>query len=148
MTPRRLDPASVAARLRLMTDALADLRAVGPVGVDRLQEDRVARRAVERCLSHLVDTAAAINAHLAGALLDEAPRDLAESFDRIAEAGVVPADLAGRLRQSAGMRNVIVHAHDELDLDRVAAVIPLALEDFGRYVESVASYLSGDDQTS
>lgn len=141
MTPRRLDPATVTARLRLLHDALDDLAALGDVDTDRLRRDRLARRVVERCLSHLVDTASAINAHLVGAALGHAPRDLAESFDLAVEAGVLPSDLGARLRNSAGMRNVIVHAYQDLDLHRVAAAIPQAQTDFRAYIETVAAYL-------
>lgn len=146
MTPRRLDRATVTARLRLIHDALDDLAALGDVDVERLQGDRLARRVVERCLAHLVDTAAAVNAHLVGAALGQAPRDLAESFDLAVEAGVLSHDLGQRLRSSAGMRNVIVHAYAELDLLRVAAAIPAAQADFRAYIESVAAYVrSADD---
>lgn len=141
MTPRRLDPASVAARLRLMDEAIDDLARLGEVDRDRLDSDRLVRRVVERCLSHLVDTAAAINAHVAGAVLGHAPRDLAESFDLVVEAGALPADLGARLRASTGMRNVIVHAYLELDLDRVAAVIPRAKADFRSYTVAIANFL-------
>jgi uncharacterized protein YutE (UPF0331/DUF86 family) len=141
MTPRSVDPESVTARLRLMRDALDDLESLGDVDARRLAEDRIARRVVERLIAHLVDTAAAINAHLSGAALGRAPRDLADSFDLAVEAAVLPADLGGRLRQSAGMRNVIVHAYDDLDLDLVAKAIPAAKADFGTYVSTVATYL-------
>jgi uncharacterized protein YutE (UPF0331/DUF86 family) len=130
VTPRRLDAATVAARLRLIHDALDDLAQLGDVDADRLRSDRLARRVVERCLAHVVDTAAAVNAHLVGAALGHAPRDLADSFDLAVEAGVLPADLGARLRNSAGMRNVIVHAYQDLDLDRVAAAVPQAQTDF------------------
>lgn len=124
-----------------MADTLDDLRLLGPVDAERLDYDRLARRVVERCLSHLVDTAAAVNAHLVGAVFGHAPRDLADSFDQAAAAGVLDPDLAGRLRHSAGMRNVIVHSYDELDLSRVSAAVPLALADFGLYITAVARFV-------
>lgn len=141
MTPRRLDPATVTARLRLIHDALDDLAALGDVDVARLRDDRLSRRVVERCLAHLVDTAAAVNAHLVGAALGRAPRDLAESFDLAVEAGILPHELGQRLRSSAGMRNVIVHAYADLDLERVAAAIPSAQVDFRTYIECVATHV-------
>lgn len=141
MTPRRLDPDTVEARLALLRAAMDDLRALGEVTAERLHTDRPALRVVERCLTHLVDLAVEVNAHVAGARLGEVPRDLAESFDLAAQAGLVPVDLANSLRLSAGMRNVIVHSYAALDLEIVAAAVPLALDDYGRYVRSVASFL-------
>lgn len=140
MTPRRLDPSTVTARLELMRDAIEDLQSLGPVDATRLHEDRLTRRVVERCLEHLVDVAAAINAHIAGAVLGQAPRDLTTSFDDAATAGAISTALADRLRPSAGMRNVIVHAYANLDLDLVAA-LPHAVQDYGDYVVEVATFL-------
>jgi uncharacterized protein YutE (UPF0331/DUF86 family) len=54
----------------------------------------------------------------------------------------VPADLAEALAPSAGMRNVLIHAYVAVDLDRVAAALPLARRDFGRYVAAVAAFLA------
>lgn len=142
MTPRRLDPVSVGARLRLMQEALEDLEALGPVDRARLEQDRLTRRALERILTHLVDTAAAVNAHVVGAVLGHAPRDLAQSFDEAVRAGALPEVLGTRLRGSAGMRNVIVHAYEELDLDLVVSVIPRAQADFARYVEEMARFVA------
>lgn len=72
----------------------------------------------------------------------EAIEDL-ESLGRIdaAEAGAISVELAGRLRPSAGMRNVIVRAYADLDLELVAAALPHAVQDYGDYVVEVATFL-------
>ncbi|MGH3666089.1 MAG: type VII toxin-antitoxin system HepT family RNase toxin [Egibacteraceae bacterium] len=142
MTPRRLDPATVGEKLRLLDEALEDLESLGEVDAAHLRSDRATRRIVERCIAHLVDVAAQINAHAAAAITGDAPRDLSESFDRAAEAGLIEDDLAVALRPSAGMRNVIVRAYDELDLDRVAGALPLAVDGYRKYVKQVARFLA------
>lgn len=143
MTPRRLDPDTVTARLELLREAIEDLESLGRVDAERLRGDRLTRRVVERCLEHLVDVAAAVNAHIAGAVLGRAPRDLTSSFDDVAAAGAISTELADRLRPSAGMRNVIVHAYAELDLDLVAGALPHAVRDYGDYLAAVATFLRG-----
>lgn len=141
MTPRRLDPQTVRARLRLLRDAIDDLDRQGEIDADRLREDRDVRRIVERCIEHLVDVAAAINAHVAAAELGRAPHDLAESFDLAGQAGMLPDGLVAELRPSAGMRNVIVHAYLDLDFELVAAAVPRAVDAYTRYVETVARFV-------
>ncbi len=145
MTPRRLDPEVVEARLRLMREALEDLDAVGEVNADRLETDRLALRVVERCLSHLVDLATDINAHVAAARLQSAPRDLTESFDLAAHAGLISAELARELRGSAGLRNVIIHVYGRLDTRRLAEVVPDAVRGYRRYVRQAAQFLTAFD---
>lgn len=63
------------------------------------------------------------------------------SFDAAADAGAIDDDLVGRLAPSTGLRNVLVHAYVDLDLDRVAAAVPFAIDGYGEYVRQVAGWL-------
>ena len=47
------------------------------------------------------------------------PASYADAFRLLQRAGIVPAELAGRLVRAAGFRNVVVHAYDDLDMTRV-----------------------------
>jgi uncharacterized protein YutE (UPF0331/DUF86 family) len=147
MTPARLNPPTIVARLRLITEAIEDLEALGEVTAEGLQQDRHSRRVVERCLELLVDAAAAINAHVAAALTRDPPTDMTQSFAKAAAAGLLSEELAARLRPSAGMRNAIVHAYVDLDLQRVAAAVPLAIADYTAYVQAVATFLANRSAT-
>lgn len=49
------------------------------------------------------------------------PPTYADAFRQLAEAGVVPDELAARLAGAAGSRNLVVHAYGRLDLTRVHA---------------------------
>ena len=47
------------------------------------------------------------------------PSSYADAFRRLQTAGVLSAELAGRLARAAGFRNVVAHAYDTLDMARV-----------------------------
>ncbi|HTG34292.1 MAG TPA: DUF86 domain-containing protein [Thermoanaerobaculia bacterium] len=47
------------------------------------------------------------------------PQSYGEAFQRLADAGFLKPELAGRLTQAVGFRNVIAHAYDKLDMNRV-----------------------------
>jgi uncharacterized protein YutE (UPF0331/DUF86 family) len=47
------------------------------------------------------------------------PAGYADAFRRLAEAGRLQADLARRLGLAVGFRNVIAHAYEKLDMERV-----------------------------
>jgi uncharacterized protein YutE (UPF0331/DUF86 family) len=142
MTPRRLDPDSLTSKLQLMQEALAVLETVGDVTAEQLRSDAILRGAVERYLTLLVDRAVAINLHVAAASGQPVVRDYTASFTAVAEAGAVPPELADALAGSAGMRNVIIHAYVTLDLRRLAAALPLARRDYGRYVAAIAQFVA------
>jgi uncharacterized protein YutE (UPF0331/DUF86 family) len=62
-----------------------------------------------------------------------APQSYGEAFQRLMGAGYLKPDLAGRLTRAAGFRNVVAHAYDEIEMDRVyraAREGPADLRDF------------------
>jgi uncharacterized protein YutE (UPF0331/DUF86 family) len=61
------------------------------------------------------------------------PSGYADAFTRLASAGHLEGELAGRLAKAAGFRNVVAHAYDSLDMARVwdaASVGPRDLRAF------------------
>lgn len=48
-----------------------------------------------------------------------APANHEDAFDRLARAGHIEADLAKRLTQAAGFRNMVAHAYESVDMQRV-----------------------------
>jgi uncharacterized protein YutE (UPF0331/DUF86 family) len=146
VTPRRLDPDSVTAKLRLMRGALDVLESVGAATVEQLRSDAILRGAVERYLILLVDQAVAVNLHIAAAAGQPVARDYTASFAVAAEAGAIPVELAEELAASAGMRNVLVHAYVAVDLERIAAALPPARRDYGRFVAAVAAFVASKDR--
>lgn len=143
MTPRRLDPDTVLRRLSEIDRLLDDLESIGTVGAEQLEEDRLLRHGVERVLAAVVDLAVAVNSHVTAAAGASLPEDYQSSFASAAAAGALPGELAAALAPSAGLRNAIVHAYLDIDLQRVAAAVPAAIHDFRAYVKAVASWLRG-----
>jgi uncharacterized protein YutE (UPF0331/DUF86 family) len=142
VTPRALQPARVHASLRQLRELLADLdELVGEPTAAQLASDRALRHVTERVLSQLVEIAVSVNSHVAAVELGQAPGDYRESFDLMARAGALPAQLAAQLRGAAGLRNVLVHQYLDVDLGIVAEAVPIARERFRAYVREVARYL-------
>lgn len=47
------------------------------------------------------------------------PESYGDAFRRLADAGLLDRNLAGRLTQAAGFRNLVAHAYEGLDMNRV-----------------------------
>ena len=142
MTPRRLDPSIVQARLSVMRGLLDDLAAVNAAWAPLLAENRIIRHGVERILTQLVEIATAINEHVAGARLQRVATSYGESFGLALECGLIDKQLHDDLLPSVGMRNILVHEYIEIDLGKVTNAIPLALNCYRRYVQQVAEFVS------
>lgn len=61
-----------------------------------------------------------------------------ESFRLLAEAGIIPANLAARLQAMVGFRNVVVHRYRDLDVAMLARVITRELDDVLEFSRLVA----------
>lgn len=125
-----------------MTTLLDDLTAFD---VRDLEHDHMYRYAVERVLTQLVELASSINEHVAGALLRRTATSYRDSFVLAAECGLIDDTLRDELLPSVGMRNVLVHDYVRIDLTRVAAAVPLALDGYRRYVHIAAAFVADLD---
>jgi uncharacterized protein YutE (UPF0331/DUF86 family) len=141
MKPRKLDDESILSKLATMRRLLRELESMGEFNHERLESHFSDQLVAERVLTAIVDLAAAINTHVAVVELDEAPPDLRTSFRLASRAGLIDKDLADRLAPSTGMRNVLIHAYMDLDIDKFLDAIPMTIEQYGRYVEQVARWL-------
>lgn len=110
------------------------------MGGDRL-------RAIERLLQLIVEVAADINTHIVTEIEGLPPTDYTDSFHAMVRCAVIPFDLGERLKPSAGLRNALVHEYGGIDDRRVHAAIPLALEEFRLYAQSVVRWLDSHEKS-
>lgn len=89
---------------------------------------------VERLLELVVQVAVDILTHEL-AERGVTPQSYRAAFLGAADADLLPEDLADRLADAAGLRNVLVHMYDDIDYEIVAASVNRALDDFGRFLD-------------
>lgn len=99
------------------------------------------RRAVERLIQLVVETAVDINVHVVTEIEGSPSPDYRASFPAAARCGAIPFDLAERLAPAAGLRNVLVHDYADIDDVRVRAAIPVTLDGFREYASAVLHWL-------
>lgn len=66
------------------------------------------------------------------------PQSARNSFELIANAGLISTDSATALKKMVGLRNIAVHNDQTLNLDIIIAVINSHLSDFETYSKEVA----------
>ncbi len=130
----------IAAKLGELADRIARVRAARPASAAELAADRDALDLVSFNLMLAVQTCVDVASHL---IADEgwppAP-DLATSFRRLHEHGVLDADLAGALGRAAGLRNVVAHMYTRVDPDLLFTAATRGLEDLERFARQVGSW--------
>jgi uncharacterized protein YutE (UPF0331/DUF86 family) len=133
------DAELVRKRLAFVASCLADLRRLARV--DALETDVRERRFVEHTLQLAIQAALDVASHLVAAKRLEEPRTNRELFERLGEAGLVDPDLARRLGDMAGFRNVLVHGYTEVDLGIVRDVVANRLGDLDAFLKTVRALL-------
>jgi uncharacterized protein YutE (UPF0331/DUF86 family) len=122
-----LSPEVLARKLGKLRDFLGDLRPFADVSLVEGERDHYV---IERILQLLVEVSTDLLAHeLAGRGV--VPSSYRDTIRKSVEEGLLPSELGGRLEQAAGLRNVLVHMYEELDLEILTDSIRPALEDFG-----------------
>ncbi|MFT4177989.1 MAG: DUF86 domain-containing protein [Thermomonas sp.] len=66
---------------------------------------------------------------------------MGETFDRLADHGLLDATLALRLKKAVGFRNIAVHAYDTIDWQIVFAIATRHLQDFEAFGHIIAEQL-------
>lgn len=97
---------------------------------------------VERLLELLVINASDILLNLFAQLKEDMPTTLKTTFLRAGELKILPEDLAQRLSDAAGMRNLLVHAYAKIDLKIIHDSIKPVLRDFSQFVEIMSAKIA------
>jgi len=93
---------------------------------------------IERLFELLVATATDILFHLF-AEISVSPDSYRDAFNLAGKHDLIPVELAARLQNAAGMRNILVHLYETIDYQILHASIQPALQDFGQFVAIFAA---------
>jgi uncharacterized protein YutE (UPF0331/DUF86 family) len=110
-----VDPESVGARLRRMEQLLSVLEEIREQGRAPLLDDVRVQLQTEHALQIAIQICIDVGIHIAGERALRPPEDYRGVFASLAEAGVLEKDLAARLGDAAGLRNLLVHEYAAVD---------------------------------
>lgn len=108
-----------------------------PFEEDFLRQDAIAinlQRACEQCID--------LANHVIKLRKLGLPKESRESFELLARAGIVSADMAGRLKGMIGFRNTLVHEYQRLDIKLMVDVIENHLDELVDYTNLILKELS------
>ncbi|MBW8060335.1 MAG: DUF86 domain-containing protein [Solirubrobacterales bacterium] len=113
-----VDAESVATRLDRLTPLLEELEEIRAAGHDAYMADFRSRLAADHAIQLAVQICIDVGAHLIAELGLEVPSDYRGIFESLRSEGLDP-QLAERLADAAGMRNILVHGYLEVDDEAV-----------------------------
>lgn len=135
-----VDPEVVGRRLREIGRRVSALRELRAESAEAFLRDVALQTQAERHLQLALQSTIDIALHIVAEDTDRTPEDYGSAFLLLAERHIIPADLAGRLRLSAGLRNLLVHAYLDIDPARVWAHLE-RLDDLEAFAVAAQDYL-------
>jgi len=69
------------------------------------------------------------------------PQSARDSFQLLANANMLPAELAQRMQSMVGFRNIAIHAYQALDLTILVSILEHRLNDFTRFTQTMFGYM-------
>jgi uncharacterized protein YutE (UPF0331/DUF86 family) len=105
------------------------IRETLPATAGEFLRDRTAREIVVLNLFVALQESASLAAHWIADEGASVPQSYREVFAALAERGVVSGELAARLADASGLRNLIAHRYGVLDWARIHAIAAADLED-------------------
>lgn len=133
------DPDLVAKKLALVETSVRELRALARPA--DLATDVVQERFVEHTLQIAIQAVLDVASHIVSDERLGEPRTNRELVDRLERNGWLPGELATVVRRMVGLRNVLVHGYDPVDVAVVREVVEHRLEDLLRFVTAIRSRL-------
>ena len=135
MTDRDL----VAKKLARIVTCLQELRTMA--ALDRIRDDVREKRFVEHTLQIAIQSALDVASHIASDERLGEPETNRALFQLLARADVVTNDLAQRLAEMVGFRNVLVYGYDDVQIQIVEDVMRNHLGDLDEFVGAVKRHL-------
>jgi len=135
-----VDVERVEARLERLEQSIERLESVRTRGEAAYLADAELRAMTERWLQLAIQSCIDLGAQIASERSAPPPSDYAGVFSALAEAGVLPGDLAQRLGQAARQRNILVHLYLDIDDRSVFASLDRLddLREFAAIVQRLA----------
>lgn len=92
-------------------------------------------------LSRAVQISVDIGAHLIAGMEVPPPDTMGQTFDLLAQEGMLNNELAGSLKKAVGFRNIAIHNYESINWGIVHSIVKYHLADFSEFARVVAAKL-------
>jgi uncharacterized protein YutE (UPF0331/DUF86 family) len=89
-------------------------------------------------LSRAVQISVDIGAHLIAGMDVQPPDTMGQTFDLLAQEGILNKELASSLKKAVGFRNIAVHNYESINWEIVHSIAKYHLADFSEFAKMVA----------
>jgi uncharacterized protein YutE (UPF0331/DUF86 family) len=117
------------------------LRQIGSTSKEAFIEDKILIGSAKYYLQVSIEVCLDVAGHIIASERHRAPKDYADSFSVLNEAGIISSEQCKKLRKMAKFRNRLVHLYSEIDDEYIYDIIQRNLDDFNNFKKSVVQKL-------
>ena len=132
-----MSPEIIQRKLDQIRRYLTDLKRYQALSREAFEQEHYA---IERLIELLVESTSSIAFHALAVLEGTSPGSYREAFRRLGALQLLDADLARRMGLLAGMRNILVHGYEQVNLDIVHASIQPCIRDVEEFVDAASRF--------
>ena len=135
------DPDLIAKKLALIETCVSQLRTLGRP--EAIESDVREQRFVEHTLQIAIQAVLDVASHIVSDERLGEPETNRELLALLARSGWLPEDLAETCERMAGLRNILVHGYQTVDLGVVRDVVENRLDDLLSFADTIRRRLTG-----
>lgn len=136
-----MDREVVEQKLESLRRCLQRIETKCPADADTLATDFDLQDIVSLNLSRAVQLCVDIDAHMISGMNVPPPDTMGQTFDILAQSGLLTAELAHNLKKAVGFRNIAVHNYDAINWQIVHSIVKNHLTDFSAFAKVTATKL-------
>lgn len=137
-----MDREVVEQKLESLRRCLQRIKAKCPSEASALASDLDLQDIVALNLSRAVQISVDIAAHLIAGMEAPPPDTMGQTFDVLAQAGILNDALATNLKKAVGFRNIAVHNYESINWAIVHSIVKHHLGDFSEFARIVANRIA------
>lgn len=141
---RHVDPERIEKLIGSMRGALLLLRELRDLPEAEFLEDAHKQSSAKYNFTAAIEAAIDAASHMISRTGLRSPEDYADTFQVLAEAGIVNTTFAGELKKMARFRNRLVHLYWDVDVQELRRILATRLDDFELYISAIGAHLDRD----
>ena len=139
-----LDKEFISEKFKNISEYLSETEEVLKVDDAMIARDFRLLRTLERNFQLIVDELVDVNVYLIRELELKTADDFQSTFRILAEANILPSDLAERMAPVVGLRNMLVHRYEKINKNLFVRQVRNEYSDFIQYLTCVNDYLTSN----
>lgn len=132
-----MDREVIEQKLESLRRCIQRIRDKCPASAEILAADLDSQDILALNLSRAVQLCVDIGAHIVAGENTSPPGTMGQTFEVLSELGVISPELAGRMKNAVGFRNIAVHNYEAINWQIVHAIATRHLGDFSDFARSV-----------